>query len=79
MKKRLNKKDSSEDIPRTTVLVLVFLAVIISILGTWTVLTTIDDVLSNPQTAQVTYQAQNSESIGSLGLTVEERSDESNG
>jgi len=78
-KKRLAKRDD-KDIPKSTVLVLVFLAVLISILGTWTVLTTIDDVFSNSQTSRAVYQESDAAPTGNVvGLTVEERSDGKNG
>ena len=74
------KKETNPDISKTTILVLVFLALIISILGTWTVLTTVDDVLSNPQTAKVVHQESGSGPTGAvIGLYVEDRSDDSNG
>jgi len=78
MKKGLIKRDSVGDIPKTTVLVLVFLAVMISVLGTWTVLTTIDDVLSIPQ-PNVVYQESTAPTAGVLSLIVEEKGDGSNG
>ena len=74
------KKETNPDISKTTILVLVFLALIISILGTWTVLTTVDDVLSNPQTAKAVHQESDSGPTGAvIGLYVEDRSDDSNG
>jgi len=62
--KRIAKRD--EDIPKSTVLVLVFLAVLISILGTWTVLTTIDDVFSTSQTSRAVYQESNAAPTGNV-------------
>lgn len=79
MKKGIQQKKDSDDIPKTTILVLVFLAVMISILGTWTVLTTIEEVISHPNTAQAVYQSNSGPTGAAVGLHVEERSDEKNG
>ena len=71
------KKETNPDISKTTILVLVFLSLIISILGTWTVLTTVDDVLSNPQTAKAVHQESGLGPTGAvIGLYVEGKSDD---
>lgn len=81
MKKRLNKNSNyPNDISRTTVLLLVFLAVIISILGTWTVLVTVDNIASNTQTSKLAYEESINKPTGYLtDNLLENPGDKNNG
>ena len=71
-----------EDISRSTILVLVFLAVIISVLGTWQVLDAVNDAtrFSQNQPAQqfITGDTKDSGS-GIVSLTVLEKPRDTNG
>ncbi|QQG38592.1 MAG: hypothetical protein HYS32_03220 [Candidatus Woesearchaeota archaeon] len=66
----MTKKRDHEDISRSTVLILVFLAIFISILGTWTVLSALDDA------SKVSPQKLPEQQItaGTIGLYIEDHS-----
>jgi NO-binding membrane sensor protein with MHYT domain len=68
-----------EDISRSTILVLVFLAVIISVLGTWTVLDAVNDasrISQNQAKQQVLQEETGSVSTGFVSIGVIERDTE---